>query len=168
MQANLQESGPGKTWAYNLKPFQAQFLFAVGLGIGWCCSLSAAAGDSVDPAPAKASHAIPWSQIGAKAGADYQGDELAVEAAVELGPDEAVQDEPDGEAGDQQGHGDEAEGGQEQAPLQGAEMEEPDGLRGRTGPVGRRGLGRRSVPNRAGVPGRRLRRGHAGSPGSRR
>jgi hypothetical protein len=40
--------------------------------------LAAAAGDSVDTAPAKTSQAIPWSQVGDKAGANYQGDGLAV------------------------------------------------------------------------------------------
>jgi len=43
--------------------------------------LSAAAKDSADTAPAKTS--IPWSQIGAKAGADYKGDGLAVIATAE-------------------------------------------------------------------------------------
>src|SRR5439155_24571677 len=37
---------------------------------------------SVDTAPAKASQAIPWSQIGPKAGADYKGDGLAVTPAA--------------------------------------------------------------------------------------
>jgi len=44
--------------------------------MGWSFSLAAAAADSADTAPAKTS--IPWSQIGAKASADYQGDGLAV------------------------------------------------------------------------------------------
>ncbi len=39
---------------------------------------AAAPEDSADPSPAKTSQAIPWSQIGANAGADYQGDGLAV------------------------------------------------------------------------------------------
>src|SRR6266481_6544591 len=55
---------------------QARMLCAVALGIGSSFSLAAAAEHSADTAPAKAS--IPWSQIGAKAGADYQGDGLAV------------------------------------------------------------------------------------------
>ena len=38
---------------------------------------------SADTAPAKASQAIPWSQLGAKAGADYQGDGLAVSPTAE-------------------------------------------------------------------------------------
>ncbi len=54
---------------------------AVALGIGWSFSLAAAAADSADPTPAKTS--IPWSQLGAKAGADYQGDGLAVIATAE-------------------------------------------------------------------------------------
>ena len=52
-----------------LKLFQARMFCAVALGIGSSFSLAAAAADSADPAPAKTS--IPWSQIGAKAGADY-------------------------------------------------------------------------------------------------
>src|SRR5712664_2763291 len=59
-----------------LKLFQARLFCAVALGIGSSFSLSATAADSADTAPAKTS--IPWSQIGAKAGADYQGDGLAV------------------------------------------------------------------------------------------
>src|SRR2546428_7716061 len=49
---------------------------AVALGMGSSCSLAAAAADPADTAPAKTS--IPWSQIGAKAGAEYQGEGLAV------------------------------------------------------------------------------------------
>ena len=56
---------------------------AVALGIGSSFSLSATAEDSADTAPAKTS--IPWSQIGAKAGADYQGDGLAVSAIPQSG-----------------------------------------------------------------------------------
>src|SRR6266568_650998 len=59
-----------------LKLFQARMFCAVTLGIGSSFSLSATAADSADTAPAKTS--IPWSQLGAKAGADYQGDGLAV------------------------------------------------------------------------------------------
>src|SRR6266700_1468164 len=58
------------------KQFQARMFCAVALGIGSSFSLSATAADSADTAPAKTS--IPWSQIGAKAGANYQGDGLAV------------------------------------------------------------------------------------------
>ena len=47
---------------------------AVALGMGSSFSLAAAAKDSADTAETS----IPWSQIGAKAGAEYQGDELAV------------------------------------------------------------------------------------------
>src|SRR6266436_9298435 len=55
---------------------QARLFCALALGIGYSFSLAAAAEPSADPAPAKTS--IPWSQIGAKAGTDYQGDGLAV------------------------------------------------------------------------------------------
>src|SRR5881409_668780 len=59
-----------------LKLFRAWLFYAVALGISWSSTLTATAADSADPAPAKTS--IPWSQIGAKAGTDYQGDGLAV------------------------------------------------------------------------------------------
>src|SRR5229473_3000063 len=59
-----------------LKLFKAQLFCAVALGIGSSFSLAAAAEHPADPALTKTS--IPWSQIGAKAGADYQGDGLAV------------------------------------------------------------------------------------------
>src|SRR5438552_16815593 len=59
-----------------LKLFQARMFCAVALGIGSSFSLAVAAEDPAGPVPAKTS--IPWSQIGAKAGADYQGDGLAV------------------------------------------------------------------------------------------
>src|SRR5438093_12879101 len=49
---------------------------AMALGIVSPFSLAAAAADSADPAPAKTS--IPWSQIGAKAGGEYQAEGLAV------------------------------------------------------------------------------------------
>ncbi len=55
---------------------------AVALGIGSSFSLAAAAEDWADTAPTKTSQAIPWSQIGAKAGADYQGNGLAVSPAA--------------------------------------------------------------------------------------
>ena len=61
-----------------LRLFQARLFCAAALGIGSSFSLTAAAADSADPAPAKTSQAIPWSQLGAKGGADYQGDGLAV------------------------------------------------------------------------------------------
>jgi hypothetical protein len=61
-----------------LKRFPARVLCAVALGMGSSFSLAAAAEDSPDTALAKTSEAIPWSQIGAKAGADYKGDGLAV------------------------------------------------------------------------------------------
>src|SRR3989454_5839825 len=63
------------------KPFHARLFCAVALGIGSSFSLSATAADSADTAPAKTS--IPWSQLGAKAGADYKGDGLAVIATAE-------------------------------------------------------------------------------------
>ena len=49
---------------------------AVALGMGSLLTLAAATEDSADTAPATT--AIPWSQLGAKAGADYQGHALAV------------------------------------------------------------------------------------------
>src|SRR2546422_638835 len=61
-----------------LNPFQALAFCAVALGIGWSFSLAATPEDSAATAHAKSSEALPWSQIGAKAGADYQGDGLAV------------------------------------------------------------------------------------------
>src|SRR5438093_3221646 len=63
------------------KLFRARLFCAVALGIGSSFSLSATAADSADTAPAKTS--IPWSQLGAKAGADYKGDGLAVIATAE-------------------------------------------------------------------------------------
>jgi hypothetical protein len=42
-----------------------------------------AAESSATSAPAKTSQAIPWSQLGAKAGGDYQGDGLAIMPAAE-------------------------------------------------------------------------------------
>ena len=59
-----------------LKLVQARMFCAAALGLGLSFSLVAATPDSAATAPAKTS--IPWSQIGAKAGADYQGDGLAV------------------------------------------------------------------------------------------
>jgi hypothetical protein len=49
---------------------------AAALGVGSFFTLAAATQASVDTTPATT--AIPWSQLGAKAGADYQGDALAV------------------------------------------------------------------------------------------
>src|SRR5258708_40056902 len=65
------------------KLIQARLLCAGALGIGSSFELvpqSAQSGtaDPADPAPARTSQAIPWSQIGARAGADYQGDGLAI------------------------------------------------------------------------------------------
>jgi len=64
-----------------LKLFRAWLFCAVTLGIGSSFGLTATAADSAATAPAKSS--IPWSQIGAKAGADYKGDGLAVIATAE-------------------------------------------------------------------------------------
>ena len=61
-----------------LKRYQARLLCAAALGIGLSSSLGAAAADAADTAKAS----IPWSQIGAKAGGDYQGDGLAVMPAA--------------------------------------------------------------------------------------
>src|SRR5437773_1890422 len=61
--------------------FQARMFCAVALGIGSSFSLSATAADLADTAPAKTS--IRWSQLGAKAGADYKGDGLAVIATAD-------------------------------------------------------------------------------------
>ena len=41
-------------------------------------SVAAAAENRAETAPAKTSESIPWSQVGAKAGADYQGDGLTI------------------------------------------------------------------------------------------
>ena len=60
----------------NLNLLQTRIFCAVALGIGSSFGLAAATEDSADTATAKT--AIPWSQLGAKAGADYQGDALAV------------------------------------------------------------------------------------------
>ena len=48
--------------------------------------------------PAKQASAIPWDQIGAKAGADYQGDGLAVAATAEGARLHCVFQRLDGEA----------------------------------------------------------------------
>ena len=60
----------------NLNLLQTRIFCAVALGIGSFFDLAAATEISADTAPATT--AIPWTQIGAKAGADYQGDALAV------------------------------------------------------------------------------------------
>src|SRR2546427_10438701 len=60
-----------------------QLLCAVALANSTSFSLAAAEEDSIHTAPEKTSEAIPWSQIGAKAGADYQGDGLAVSRTAE-------------------------------------------------------------------------------------
>ena len=71
---------PPKIMKTKLNLFQAPLLCAVALGISGFFSLTATAADAAETAPAKAS--IPWSQIGAKAGGDYQGDGLAVMPAA--------------------------------------------------------------------------------------
>src|SRR3989442_9794159 len=58
----------------------ADALFAVA---ATSTSLAATAESSAESVPAKTSQAIPWSQIGAKAGADYKGDGLAVSPTAE-------------------------------------------------------------------------------------
>ena len=60
----------------NLNLLQTRIFCAVALGMGSFFGLSAATKASADTA--SATTAIPWSQLGAKAGADYQGDALAV------------------------------------------------------------------------------------------
>src|SRR5437016_2266723 len=72
-----------KTKLNLLHLLQARLFCAVTLGIGSSFGLSAAAGDSSEQAPAKTSPAIPWSQLGVKAGSDYQGDGLAVSSIGE-------------------------------------------------------------------------------------
>ena len=64
----------------NFNLLQTRIFCAVALGIGSFLGLAAAAENSADTAPATT--AIPWSQLGAKAGADYQGDALAVIATA--------------------------------------------------------------------------------------
>src|SRR5262249_22518513 len=61
-----------------IKLLQALFFFTVSLGIGRFVSPAAPSAKSADTAPIKGADAIPWSQLGAKAGADYKGDGLAV------------------------------------------------------------------------------------------
>src|SRR6266849_6746153 len=60
------------------KLFQARLVCAVALEIGSSFNPAAAEESPAGTAPAKASQPIPWSQIGSKAGSDYQGDGLAV------------------------------------------------------------------------------------------
>src|SRR5262245_28470943 len=64
-----------------LKGFQARIFCVVALGIGSASSPAAAAEGSADAAPVK--NSIPWSQIGAQPGTDYQGDGLAVTPTAE-------------------------------------------------------------------------------------
>src|SRR5688572_21079239 len=60
----------------NFNLLQTRIFCAVALATGSFFGLAAATKASADTAPATT--AIPWSQLGAKAGADYQGDALAV------------------------------------------------------------------------------------------
>src|SRR4029453_3809765 len=60
----------------NLNLLQTRIFCAVPLGMGSFFGLAAATENSADPPPATT--AIPWSQLGSKAGANYQGDALAV------------------------------------------------------------------------------------------
>ena len=84
-----------------LKLFQARLFCAVALGIGSSFSLAVAAGrevpseergalerQGIEPSlhsPRSDAPRPAWSQIGAKAGADYQGDGLAVSAIPQSG-----------------------------------------------------------------------------------
>ncbi len=61
-----------------LNLFQALLFCGVASGMRSFFNLAAAAADSIATAPATPSKAIPWSQIGARAGSDYKGDGLAV------------------------------------------------------------------------------------------
>ncbi len=58
-------------------------LCALALELNTPLAPAAALKDAADPALTKPASAIPWSQIGAKAGADYQGDGLSVSAIGE-------------------------------------------------------------------------------------
>jgi hypothetical protein len=60
----------------NFNLLQTRIVCVVALGIGLFFGLAAATENSADTA--SATTAIPWSHLAAKAGADYQGDGLAV------------------------------------------------------------------------------------------
>jgi hypothetical protein len=77
---------------------QARLFCAVALGIGSSIGLEAAAGDSANSASAKTSQAIPWSQLGAKAGADDHGEGLAISPTDEGARLRCVFQRLDGEA----------------------------------------------------------------------
>src|SRR5258708_28183294 len=81
MPKRIARTAKEKIMKTKFKQCQARLLCAVALGIGSCFNQTAAAGDSAETAPAKSS--IPWSQIGAKAGADYHGDGLVVSPTAE-------------------------------------------------------------------------------------
>ena len=82
LNANHKEIVPEGTGAFQrcmkteFSLFHARLFCAVALGVGSSFSLAVAAEDPAGPALTKTS--IPWSHLGAKAGADYQGDGLAV------------------------------------------------------------------------------------------
>ena len=61
-----------------LELFQAWRFCALALGFDLSFNLAAAAEVGAVTTPARTSTAIPWSQVGAKAGVDYKGDGLAV------------------------------------------------------------------------------------------
>jgi hypothetical protein len=65
----------------NLHLLPTRIFCAVALGIGSFFGLAAATENSANTAPTTTP--IPWSQLGAKAGADYQGDALAVIATAD-------------------------------------------------------------------------------------
>ncbi len=65
-----------------LNLFQARNFCAVALGGVTSFGLTATAESSAETARAKTSQAVPWSQLGAKTDADYQGDGLAVTPTV--------------------------------------------------------------------------------------
>src|SRR5437870_451474 len=60
-----------------LKWFHAHIFCAIALGTS-----SVAEEDSTDTASTKTSPAIPWSQLGANAGADFHGDGLGVSTSA--------------------------------------------------------------------------------------
>src|SRR6266542_4437848 len=71
-----------------LERFQARQFSAVALGIGSALSLAASGSAGIPAgAPEDSAHTtetcIPWPQIGARAGANYQGDGLALIPAVD-------------------------------------------------------------------------------------
>src|SRR5262245_18891584 len=74
------------------KLFQARLSYVVALGIGSSLSLVAASGDTAHTAPTRTKESaglanppptIPWHQLGARAGADFKGDGLAIISSAE-------------------------------------------------------------------------------------